>query len=79
MSDEQLDWISVGKEGDWPQGRVKTVAARTVSICQSHFDGKWAVMNNQRGTEGRRSAGEAESAHKRTVTDLMGRNHVQLE
>ncbi|WP_425093650.1 thiamine pyrophosphate-binding protein [Tropicimonas sp. S265A] len=43
MSD--LDWISVGP-ADLPEGRVKTVSARNVYICLSHFDGKWAAMDN---------------------------------
>jgi len=46
MNTEQLDWISVGKTEDLAEGRVKSVTARTVSICLSHFDGKWAAMNN---------------------------------
>ena len=53
---DDLDWISVGKTGDLPEGRVKTVTARTVSICLSHFDGQWAAMDNhcphQRGPLG---------------------------
>ena len=52
----KLDWISVGHIGDLPEGRVKTVTARTTSICLSHFDGQWAAMNNhcphQRGPLG---------------------------
>ncbi|MEO0764464.1 MAG: thiamine pyrophosphate-binding protein [Pseudomonadota bacterium] len=55
MSDT-LYWISVGHTGDLPEGRVKTVTARTTSICLSHFDGQWAAMNNhcphQRGPLG---------------------------
>ncbi len=46
MSDEQLDWICVGKTSDLPEGRVKTVTARTTTICLSHFDGQWAAMDN---------------------------------
>ena len=66
MTAEKLDWISVGKTSDLPEGRVKTVTARTVSICLSHFDEHWAAMDNrcphqggplgegsiERGTEG---------------------------
>ncbi|WP_195818914.1 thiamine pyrophosphate-dependent enzyme [Roseobacter sp. MH60115] len=56
MSDETLDWISVGHTDDLPEGRVKTVTARTTSICLVHFDGQWAAMNNhcphQRGPLG---------------------------
>ncbi|WP_298970707.1 thiamine pyrophosphate-binding protein [uncultured Roseobacter sp.] len=56
MSDETLDWISVGQIDDLPEGRVKTVTARTTSICLVHFDGRWAAMNNhcphQRGPLG---------------------------
>ncbi len=43
MSD--LDWISVGA-ADLPEGRVKTVSARNIYICLSHFDGQWAAMDN---------------------------------
>ncbi len=46
MTDETLDWISVGHIDDLPEGRVKTVTARTTSICLVHFDGQWAAMNN---------------------------------
>ncbi len=46
MSNENLDWISVGRIEDLPEGRVKTVTARTTSICLVHFDGQWAAMNN---------------------------------
>ena len=46
MVEKALDWISVGHVTDLPEGRVKTVTARTVSICLSHFDGRWAAMDN---------------------------------
>ncbi|WP_300036849.1 thiamine pyrophosphate-dependent enzyme [uncultured Roseobacter sp.] len=56
MNKENLDWISVGHIDDLPEGRVKTVTARTTSICLVHFDGQWAAMNNhcphQRGPLG---------------------------
>ena len=41
-----LDWSSVGPASDLPEGRVKTVTARNVYICLSHFDGQWAAMDN---------------------------------
>ncbi len=47
LSNEQLDWICVGKTSDLPEGRVKTVTARTTTICLSHFDGQWAAMDNR--------------------------------
>ena len=47
MNAENLDWIAVGHVDDLPEGRVKTVTARTVSICLSHFDGQWAAMDNR--------------------------------
>lgn len=47
MNKENLEWISVGHETDLPEGRVKTVTARTVSLCLSHFDGQWAAMDNR--------------------------------
>ena len=46
MNTENIDWISVGHIDDLPEGRVKTVTARTVSICLSHFEGEWAAMDN---------------------------------
>jgi len=45
MSD--LDWIAVGCVDDLPEGRVKTVTARTTSLCLVHFDGQWAAMDNR--------------------------------
>ena len=47
MTEEKLDWINVGSASDLPEGRVKTVTARDVSICLSHFDGQWAAMDNR--------------------------------
>lgn len=47
MDNEALEWISVGHETDLPEGRVKTVTARTVTLCLSHFDGQWAAMDNR--------------------------------
>ena len=46
MSSKDLDWIKVGDTKDLPEGRVKTVTARTTSICLAHFDGQWAAMDN---------------------------------
>ena len=46
MSTENLDWIEVGHVDDLPEGRVKTVTARTTSVCLVHFDGQWAAMDN---------------------------------
>ncbi|MEO1680840.1 MAG: thiamine pyrophosphate-binding protein [Pseudomonadota bacterium] len=42
---KDLDWISVGP-ADLPEGRVKTVTARNVYLCLSHFEGQWAAMDN---------------------------------
>ena len=47
MLDQELDWISVGHVDDLPEGRVKTVTARTTSVCLVHFDGQWAAMDNR--------------------------------
>lgn len=56
MTDTTLDWIRVAHVDDLPDGRVKTVTARTTSICLSHFQGQWAAMDNhcphQRGPLG---------------------------
>ena len=46
MSKDKLEWIRVGHVDDLPEGRVKTVTARNVSICLSHFEGQWAAMDN---------------------------------
>ncbi len=46
MTDETLDWIPVGHVEDLAEGRVKTVSARNVYLCLSHFDGHWAAMDN---------------------------------
>ncbi len=56
MSDSELEWIRVGNVDELPEGRIKTVTARTTSICLVHFDGQWAAMDNhcphQRGPLG---------------------------
>jgi len=41
-----MDWIRVAHVDDLPEGRVKTISARTVSLCLSHFQGQWAAMDN---------------------------------
>lgn len=41
-----LDWIRIAHVSDLPEGRVKSVSARTHSLCLSHFDGRWAAMDN---------------------------------
>ncbi|WP_217354272.1 Rieske (2Fe-2S) protein [Ruegeria arenilitoris] len=46
MPDQELDWTSLGHTNDLPEGRVKTVTARTTSICLAHFDGQWTAMDN---------------------------------
>ena len=55
-AEQDLDWHRVAHIDDLPEGRVKTVTARTVSICLSHFQGQWAAMDNhcphQRGPLG---------------------------
>jgi pyruvate oxidase len=40
MDKQNLNWISVGHVQDLPEGRVKTVTARTTSICLVHFEGQ---------------------------------------
>jgi thiamine pyrophosphate-dependent acetolactate synthase large subunit-like protein/nitrite reductase/ring-hydroxylating ferredoxin subunit len=46
MSENELEWIRVGRVSELPEGRVMTVTARTTSICLSHFKGQWAAMDN---------------------------------
>ena len=46
MSKDTLEWIKVASVSDLPDGRVKTVTARTTSICLAHFDGQWSAMDN---------------------------------
>lgn len=47
MSQQPLTWIRVAHEDEVPERRVKTVTARGVSLCLSHFDGRWAAMDNR--------------------------------
>ena len=47
MNDTNLEWIKVADAADLPEGRVKTVTPRNVSICLSHFNGQWAAMDNR--------------------------------
>lgn len=42
-----LQWIKVAEPDDLPDGRVKTVTAKTRTICLSRFDGQWAAMDNR--------------------------------
>lgn len=42
----EVEWIKVASAGDLPEGRVKSVTARTTFICLSHFDGQYAAMDN---------------------------------
>ena len=46
MTNDEIDWVKVGNIKDLPEGRVKTVTARTTLICLAHFDGQWAAMDN---------------------------------
>ena len=46
MSKEKVSWISVAQVDDLPEGRVKTVTARTTTLCLVHFEGQWAAMDN---------------------------------
>lgn len=48
MDQQNLDWISVGHVNDPPEGRIKTVTARTTSNCLVHYDGQWSAMDNRR-------------------------------
>ena len=47
MTDSELEWIVVAKVEDIPDGRVKSITARTTTLCISHFDGKWSAMDNR--------------------------------
>ena len=42
-----LHWTKVANVDDLQEGRVKTVTARTTSLCLVHFDGQWAAMDNR--------------------------------
>ena len=46
MTERNLDWFEVAHINDLPEGRVKTVTARTTSICLVHFEGQWVAMDN---------------------------------
>lgn len=47
MAEPTLDWVRVARAEDLPDGRVMTIAARNETLCLSHFDGKWAAMDNR--------------------------------
>ena len=47
MNEQILNWVAVAAEGELPEGRVKTVTAGTKTLCLSHFEGKWAAMDNR--------------------------------
>ena len=47
MNEHILNWVAVADEGELPDGRVKTVTAGTKTLCLSHFEGKWAAMDNR--------------------------------
>ncbi|MBX2804421.1 MAG: Rieske 2Fe-2S domain-containing protein [Hyphomicrobiales bacterium] len=42
----ELDWYKVARAADLPEGRIRTVTARTTSICLVHFRGQWSAMDN---------------------------------
>lgn len=42
-----LEWVTVADLSDLPEGRVKTVTPRGVSLCLVHFDGQWTAMENR--------------------------------
>ena len=47
MTAPQLDWFRVASVDDLPEGRVTTVTPGNRSVCLSHFDGRWAAMDNR--------------------------------
>ncbi|MCZ4316415.1 thiamine pyrophosphate-binding protein [Comamonadaceae bacterium G21597-S1] len=47
MNAPALQWIRVADVPDLPEGRVRSVTARSTSICLSHFQGQWAAMDNR--------------------------------
>lgn len=47
MNDQNIVWIKVAATDELPDGRVKTVTARTDTICLSHFQGQYAAMDNR--------------------------------
>ncbi len=46
LTHSALEWIKVAEEADLPEGKIKTVTARTKSICLVHFEGQWVAMDN---------------------------------
>ncbi len=47
MNTASVEWIGVASVDELPEGRVKTVTLRSNSICQPHFQGQWAAMDNR--------------------------------
>ena len=42
-----LSWHKVAEPNELPEGRAKTVTARTVTMALVHFDGQYAAMDNK--------------------------------
>ena len=43
---KKLTWHKVANTDDLPSGRVKTVSCGRENICLTHFEGKWAALDN---------------------------------
>ena len=70
----ELDWIKVGTTADLPEGRVKSVTARTKTLCLSHFNGQWAAMDNRCPHQGGPlGEGSIEKGNGRPVLDPLSR------
>ena len=44
--DKQMEWVNVASADEVPEGRVKTVTAKTTSFVFSAFWREWAAMDN---------------------------------
>jgi nitrite reductase/ring-hydroxylating ferredoxin subunit len=42
-----LQWFKVADASELAEGRVKTVTARTTTLCLVHFEEQWAAMDNR--------------------------------
>ena len=47
MSTDNLEWISVGHVDDLPEGRVKPVTCEKVTVCMTHYEGRYAALDNR--------------------------------
>ncbi|MGI9259055.1 MAG: thiamine pyrophosphate-dependent enzyme [Gammaproteobacteria bacterium] len=46
MSDDSMRWFKVLATDELPDGRVKTASCANLTLCMTHFNGKYAALDN---------------------------------